>query len=86
VGGIPTFNYFLFSGTIATPVFVSLEKMNNDQTKFCTYDLVYQTAVTPTATGLTLAIDEAALTVSLSSSTVILKDTTYTVTVTSSLM
>jgi hypothetical protein len=33
-----------------------------------------------------LAIDEAALTVSLSSSTVILKDTTYTVTVTSSLM
>jgi len=70
--GIPNLNYVLFSGTFTTPAFASLQKMSDDQTKFCTYDLTYTTAVTA---GVTVSINEAALTVDLSSSLLSLKDT-----------
>jgi hypothetical protein len=41
--------------------------MNYDQTKFCTYDLKYVTSVSPSASAIIVVIDEAALTVGLSS-------------------
>jgi hypothetical protein len=71
VDGIPTFSYLLFSGSFVTPAFVSLQKMYSDQTQFCTYSLDYTTAFTggATATTLAMAIDGAALKVSLNSST-----------------
>jgi hypothetical protein len=59
--------------------------MNYDQTKFCAYDLDYTTSVSPTTTGLTLAIDKAGLTVSLNSFDVSIKDTSLTVTVNTNL-